>query len=146
VDVQIHTFLTSALAGSEWSASCPCCFIPRRNSPRYPLDRSPGGPQSQTGRSEEKILDPTGTRTATPWLSISWPVAMPTMVSRLFIIKYPLKNVFQVPTFFNQFFYHTVWQKLPTDNQCATSPTTVKEKYRENAGISVVSKYIRPLA
>jgi hypothetical protein len=28
VDVWIHVFLTSALAGGEWSASRPCRFIP----------------------------------------------------------------------------------------------------------------------
>jgi hypothetical protein len=28
VDVSIHIFLTSALAGGEWSASRPCCFTP----------------------------------------------------------------------------------------------------------------------
>jgi hypothetical protein len=35
--------------------------------PRYPLYRRLGGPQSRSGRhGEEKILDPTGTRTPTP--------------------------------------------------------------------------------
>jgi hypothetical protein len=39
-------------------------FTPRGKSPRYPLDRRLDGPQSRSGRSgEEKILDPTGTRT-----------------------------------------------------------------------------------
>jgi hypothetical protein len=34
---------------------------------RYPLDRRLGGPQGRSGRrEEEKILDPTGTRTLTP--------------------------------------------------------------------------------
>jgi hypothetical protein len=38
--------------------------MPRPLYPRYPLDRKLGGPQSQSGRrGEEKILDPTGTRT-----------------------------------------------------------------------------------
>jgi hypothetical protein len=36
-------------------------------SRRYPFDRRLGGPQSRSGqRGEEKILDPTGTRTPTP--------------------------------------------------------------------------------
>jgi hypothetical protein len=36
-------------------------------SSRYPLDRSLGGPHSRSGRcEEEKLLDPTGTRTPTP--------------------------------------------------------------------------------
>jgi hypothetical protein len=39
----------------------------RGRSLRYPLDRRLGGPQSRSGRcGEEKILDPTGTRTPTP--------------------------------------------------------------------------------
>jgi hypothetical protein len=39
----------------------------RRKSPRHPLDRRLGGPQSRSGRFwEEKILYPTGTRTPTP--------------------------------------------------------------------------------
>jgi hypothetical protein len=32
VDVYIHIFLTSALAGGEWSASCPCHFMPRKKA------------------------------------------------------------------------------------------------------------------
>jgi hypothetical protein len=38
VHVWIHIFLTSALAGGEWSASRSCCFTSRGKSPRYPLD------------------------------------------------------------------------------------------------------------
>jgi hypothetical protein len=33
VDVWIHIFLTSALAGGEWSASHPCRFTPRERAP-----------------------------------------------------------------------------------------------------------------
>jgi hypothetical protein len=33
VDVQIHVFLTSALAGSEWSASCSGNLTPRERVP-----------------------------------------------------------------------------------------------------------------
>jgi hypothetical protein len=33
VDVQIHTFLTSALDGGEWSASRPCRFTTRERAP-----------------------------------------------------------------------------------------------------------------
>jgi hypothetical protein len=33
VDIQIHIFLTSVLAGGEWSASCPCHFTPRERAP-----------------------------------------------------------------------------------------------------------------
>jgi hypothetical protein len=67
VDVQIHIFLTAALVGGEWSASCPSHFTPRGKSPLYPLDRRFGGPKSQSGQhGEEKILDPTVTRTPIP--------------------------------------------------------------------------------
>jgi hypothetical protein len=43
-------FLTSALEGSEWSASRPGRFTPQGKSPRYPLDRRLDGPQSRSGR------------------------------------------------------------------------------------------------
>jgi hypothetical protein len=33
VDVEIHIFLISALAGGEWSASCPCYFNPGERAP-----------------------------------------------------------------------------------------------------------------
>jgi hypothetical protein len=57
VDVQIYIFLTSALAGGEWSLSRPCLFTPRGKSSRYPLSRKLGGPQSRSRRrGEEKIL------------------------------------------------------------------------------------------
>jgi hypothetical protein len=41
-------------------------------SPRDPLHRRLGWPQSRSERREEKILDPTGTRTPTPRLSSSY--------------------------------------------------------------------------
>jgi hypothetical protein len=45
----------------------PRSLYPRGQSPRYPLDRRLGGPQSRSGQfGEEKILGPTGTRTPTP--------------------------------------------------------------------------------
>jgi hypothetical protein len=65
VDVYIHIFLTSAIAGGEWSASRPCRF-----TPRYPLDTRLGGPKNRSdGHGEVKILERTGTRTPTPWPS-----------------------------------------------------------------------------
>jgi hypothetical protein len=72
VDVYIHIFLTSALDGGEWSVSRPVRFTPWGMSARYPENRRLGGPQSRSGqREEEKILDPTGTRTPTPRSSSS---------------------------------------------------------------------------
>jgi hypothetical protein len=70
VDVYIHIFFTSALFFGEWSASRSGRFTPQGKSPRYPFDSRLGGHQSRSGRlGEEKILDPTGTRTTTPRLS-----------------------------------------------------------------------------
>jgi hypothetical protein len=43
----------------------PAALTPGKE-PRYPLDRRLGGPQSRSGRREEKILVPAGTRTPTP--------------------------------------------------------------------------------
>jgi hypothetical protein len=54
VEVQLHSFLTSALDGGEWSASRPYRFTPEKEY-RYPLNRRLGGPQSRSGRfGEEK--------------------------------------------------------------------------------------------
>jgi hypothetical protein len=56
----------------------------RGKSPRYPLDRRLGGPQSRSGRlGEEKFLDPTGTRTPIPQSSSQYPVHIPTTLSRI---------------------------------------------------------------
>jgi hypothetical protein len=69
VNVQINVFLTSALAGGEWSASRPGRFTPGESAPpphRYPLDRSMSGPQSRFEiYGEVTILDPTGVRIPT---------------------------------------------------------------------------------
>jgi hypothetical protein len=65
VDVQIHIFLTSALAGGECSASRPGRFTPGE---RTPGARCIGGwVDLRAGLDDvEKTLDPTGTRTLTP--------------------------------------------------------------------------------
>jgi hypothetical protein len=58
-------------------------LYPGGKSPRYPLDRRLGGPHSRSGRfGEEKILDPTGTRSSSPL-----PVAIPTELSRRLLGK-----------------------------------------------------------
>jgi hypothetical protein len=57
-DVYIHMFLTSALVGSEWSASRP-----GRLYSRYPFDRRLSGPRAGL-EDTEKILKPTETRIA----------------------------------------------------------------------------------
>jgi hypothetical protein len=75
VNVYIHRFLTSGLFGGEWSASCPCRFTSRGNSPtRYPLHMWFDRLQSRSERhDEEKIVDPSGTRNSDP--SVVQPVA-----------------------------------------------------------------------
>jgi hypothetical protein len=45
-----YSYLTSALDGGEWSASCPGRALPPRKGPPYTLDRRLGGPQSRYGR------------------------------------------------------------------------------------------------
>jgi hypothetical protein len=50
---------------TSWRLHAPVA-LPRRKSPRYPLDRSLGGPQNRSRRrGEEKILALTVTRTPT---------------------------------------------------------------------------------
>jgi hypothetical protein len=53
-----------------------------------------GGPQSRSGRfGEEKILDPTGTRTPTPQSSSPYLVAIPITLSREDTIKINLREM-----------------------------------------------------
>jgi hypothetical protein len=56
--------------GTRWRwvvGFTPRPLYSRGKNTRYPLDRRLCGPQSRSGRrGEEKILDPTGTRTPTP--------------------------------------------------------------------------------
>jgi hypothetical protein len=54
VEVQLYEFLTSALDGGRWSASCSGRFTYRGKSPRYPLDRRLGGPQNRSGHGGEE--------------------------------------------------------------------------------------------
>jgi hypothetical protein len=64
VAVQNQVFLISALVGGEWSVSQTDGFITWGKSPRYPLERWQGGPQSRSGqRGEQENLASTGTRT-----------------------------------------------------------------------------------
>jgi hypothetical protein len=76
VDVYIHIFLTSALAGGEWSSSRPCRFIPVETAPgTYWLG---GWVDPRASMDDvEIILHTTGTRTPTPRSSSQKPVAIP---------------------------------------------------------------------
>jgi len=49
VKVQIHAFLTSALAGGEWSASCPDRFTPEERTHNYHCIGGWVGPRAGLG-------------------------------------------------------------------------------------------------
>jgi hypothetical protein len=73
----IQVFLTSAMVGRKWSASCLGRFTPE--------DRRLGGPQNRSGlRAKEKSLAPTGIRTPTPLPSIPYLMTTPTALSRVY--------------------------------------------------------------
>jgi hypothetical protein len=75
--------------GTSWSGQLQDpAALPPKKEPQCPLDRRFGGPQSRSGRpGEDKIVDPTGTRTPTPRSSSPWPVAIPTELSRLLMSR-----------------------------------------------------------
>jgi hypothetical protein len=74
----------------------PGPLYPQGKSPRYSLDRRLGEPQSRCERrGEEKILDPTRTRTPTPRSSSPQPVAIPTALSREAICSSKKSGFFQ---------------------------------------------------
>jgi hypothetical protein len=75
------------VSGQLGQLHVPAALSPGK-SPRYPLDKKLGGPQSRSGRCREvKILDPTWTRTPTPRSSCMWLVDIPTTLSRLLRIS-----------------------------------------------------------
>jgi hypothetical protein len=58
VDVEIYIFLTSTLAGGEWSAFRLDCVTPRERAPGTHWIGGWVGPQSWSGQHDEvKILD-----------------------------------------------------------------------------------------
>jgi hypothetical protein len=84
VGVDVYSFLTSALAGGEWSASHHGRFTPGERAPGPHWIGDCVNPRACLDM-EKKILEPTGTRTPTPRSSSPYPVAMPTALSQLFI-------------------------------------------------------------
>jgi hypothetical protein len=80
VDVYIYIFLTSALAGGEWSASSPYRFTPgeRAHGAHWA-----GEPVLMTWRSKNSCPH----RDSNSDLSVFQPVAIPTTLSRLIICK-----------------------------------------------------------
>jgi hypothetical protein len=75
--------------GTSWRrvvSFTPRPLYPQGKNPQYPLDRL-GGPKNRLGRrEEEKILDPTGTRTPTSLSSSPLSVVIPTALSRLLVL------------------------------------------------------------
>jgi hypothetical protein len=65
-------FFTTALDRNEWSASRPFLFTPRGTSPRCPLDRRLGGPQSWSGHCEEQKISEHKPHLLFPRLSRAW--------------------------------------------------------------------------
>jgi hypothetical protein len=63
VDVWIHNFLTPALIGGEWPPSRVGRFAPEGRTPGTHCIGGWVGPRTGMENGEERILDPTGTRT-----------------------------------------------------------------------------------
>ena len=79
-DLQLHSFVTSALDGVEWLTFRPGRFN-LGTEHRCPLNRKLGGPQSRPGDFGEKSRTYTGIRTPDrPTYSL---VAIPTALLRL---------------------------------------------------------------
>jgi hypothetical protein len=99
-----------ALAGGE-------PLYPRGKCPQYLLDRRLGGPESQSGHcGEEKILDPTRTRTSTPQSSSLQPVAIPTTLSWLLIIQWYAVDILTASLYrVSQEEWSVFWEVIITD-------------------------------
>jgi hypothetical protein len=80
VEVWLHSFLTSVLAGGEWSHWGPRCFTPKDF--RYPMNRRTGGLQSRRFENDEHLLPLPGTRT--PYRLGCSLITKPTELHRLF--------------------------------------------------------------
>jgi hypothetical protein len=61
VEVQLHSFLNSALDGGNWSASRPGRYTLWKE-PQCPLERRLGGPQSRSGYGNMKEKNPSPCR------------------------------------------------------------------------------------
>jgi hypothetical protein len=77
-----YSFLTSTLDGGEWSALSPAALYHRGKSPRYPLDKRLGGPQSLSGRRGLK-KNPLPLSGIEPRLSSPWSDTVLTELPRL---------------------------------------------------------------
>jgi hypothetical protein len=84
VDVRHHIFLTSALAGGEWSASCPGHFTPGKRASGTHWIRGWVDPWAGVDDMVKwKFLPPSPAQIPTPWSSSRWPVAIPSTLSQV---------------------------------------------------------------
>jgi hypothetical protein len=112
VDVYIHVFLTSALVGSQWSASIPGRFTSSKE-PRNPLDRRLHGPQNKSGRcgEEQKIL---------PLRRLElWALSRPGRSQSLYRLPYPIKNTAWNAHLMTQKYIHSRTWKCSWDVLCS---------------------------
>jgi len=71
--VLLHAFLTLAVVGGEWLASCPGHFNPKEG-PQSPFCRGLDGFQSQSGhRGKEKSFDCARNGSQISWFSSCYP-------------------------------------------------------------------------
>jgi hypothetical protein len=88
VDLYVQIFLTSSLAGGEWSASRPGRFTPGERAPGTHLIGGWVDPRAGLDDVEKrKFLTLPGLRTPTTQLSSLQPVTIPTMLFRLSKVK-----------------------------------------------------------
>jgi hypothetical protein len=83
VEVQVYIFLNSVLVGCQLSASRHGCFNSGEGYPGILRIEGLMGPRTELEDVEQKILDPTTTRTHTARSSSPQPVAIPTTLSQL---------------------------------------------------------------
>jgi hypothetical protein len=82
VDVSIKLFLTSALVGGEWSASCPGRFTPGERAPRTHSKGGCVGPRAGLDDVEKRNILPLPD-------SNSDPSARPARSQSLYRLRYP---------------------------------------------------------
>jgi hypothetical protein len=87
MDVYIHIFLTSGLAGGEWSASSPCHFIPEETAPGTHSIGGWVGPRAVLDNVEKRKF------VSLPGLKLR-PLGHPARSQSLYQLHYaiPLKN------------------------------------------------------
>jgi len=85
VEVQVRSFVTSALEGGEWLASCSNCFTAGESAAVTVCNRRLGRKHRRCGKlyRRRKFLVPTGKQTAVAHLFCLYVVTAPTPLSQL---------------------------------------------------------------